>query len=224
MLYLLASGYEGVHGVDVSGWCEDWTRLLNGHLGLKKQRFFVYDGTELPFDDASFDFVFSNQVLEHVPPDVLENYYSEEGRTLASNGMAYHQVPHRLSPYDSHTQTWFIHYLPRSVWLSILRSMGQSMSVPEHALFLRWPWTHRKLAKKHLGSYEDRTMERFIGLSDLRDFDGPAGLRQMLGQMVSVPVIGNVGGAMLKNFIMLDTVSRKPHDLTNDINQPVLQK
>ncbi len=224
LLYLLTSGYEEIHGVDIGGYCESLNRLLNGHLGLKKKRFFVYDGRQLPFEDDSFDFIFSSQVVEHIRSNVLENYYAEEGRTLVSGGMAYHQVPHRLAPYDSHTRTWFIHYLPRNIWLSILRILGQDMTVPEQALFLRWPWVHRELAKRYLGSCEDRTMKRFIGLSDMTDYDGPTRLRRLLGQMLRIPVVRDISGLVLKNFVMLDTVSRKPLSATSGVGQAVLPK
>lgn len=210
LLYLLANGYEGIHGVDIGGWCESWSRLLKGHLGLKGQRFFVYDGHKLPFADNSFDFIFSTQVIEHVRTDVLESFYSEEGRTLAAGGIAYHQVPHRLVPFDSHTRTWFLHYLPRTVWLSVLRLMQQDMTVPEQALFLRWPWTHRRLARRFLGSVHDTTLNRFAGMSDLSAYEGPRSLRKLLGQLLRTPVVGFVGGFVLRNFVMLDTVSRMP--------------
>lgn len=169
LLCLLAIGF---HGVDVGGDCEDWNRFLNNQLGLSGKRFFVYDGTSLPFSSRAFDFVFSQQVLEHVAPAVLENYYSEERRVMKPGGIAYHQVPHRLVPYDSHTQTWLIHYLPRRLWLGVLRRRGHNMLVPETALFLRWPWEHRRLLRRHLGSYEDRTMSRFMGVRDLSDRAG----------------------------------------------------
>jgi SAM-dependent methyltransferase len=208
LLCLLAMGYEGIHGVDIGGDCEDWNRFLNDELGLSGKRFIVYDGKGLPFADTTFDFVFSQQVLEHVEPAALENYYAEERRVMRPGAIAYHQVPHRLVPYDSHTRTWLIHYLPRSLWLGVLRRMGRDMLVPETALFLRWPWVHRRLVRRHLGSCEDRTLSRFISVTDLSDYDGPRGLRRWLARFLDLPVIGTVARRLLPNFVMLDTVSR----------------
>lgn len=207
LLYLLAHGYESIHGVDVGGPCEAFNRLLNGHLGLQEQRFFVYDGRRLPFTDDSLDFAFSTQVLEHVRSDVLESFYAEEGRVLTAGGVAYHQVPHRLVPYDSHTDTWLIHYLPRPLWLAILRRIRPDATMPENALFLRWPWVHRRLAGLHIGPTEDRTMQRFMGLNDLSAYDGPKGLRRGLGHFLAIPCIGWAGRRALTNFVMLDSVS-----------------
>lgn len=210
LLYLLALGYEGIHGVDVGGACEDWNRLTNEHLGLKGQRFFIYDGSTLPFRNDTFDFIFSNQVIEHLEDHVLEAFYSEEGRVLVPGGMAYHQVPHRLVPYDSHTRTWFIHYLPRSIWLRILRAMGRDSETAVKHLFLRWPSTHRRFARLHLGCVEDRTMDRFIGVTDLSYFEGPRALRRSLGVLVAMPGLGPIVQKLFANFVMLDTVSKLP--------------
>jgi SAM-dependent methyltransferase len=208
LLCLLAMGFEGIYGVDIGGDCEEWNRLLNDELGLSGKRIFVYDGKSLPFADGKFDFVFSQQVLEHVGPDALENYYADERRVMKAGAIAYHQVPHRLVPYDSHTRTWLIHYLPRPLWLGILRRMGRNMLVPETALFLRWPWVHRRLVRQHLGACEDRTLSRFMSVSDLSDYDGPRGLRRWLARLLNLPVIGAVARWLLPNFVMLDTLSR----------------
>ena len=208
LLCLLAMGYKGVHGVDIGGDCEDWNVFLNDELGLAGKRFIVYDGKHLPFANHAFDFVFSQQVIEHIRPDALESYYAEERRVMRPGAIAYHQVPHRLVPYDSHTRTWLIHYLPRAVWLGILRRMGRNMLVPETALFLRWPWVHRRMVQKHLGACEDRTLSRFMSVSDFSDYDGPRELRRRLAKLLGMPVIGAIARALLPNFVMLDTVSR----------------
>jgi SAM-dependent methyltransferase len=210
LIYILANGYEGIYGVDVSGPWECLNRLTNGHLGLPGKRFFNYDGKTLPFDDGTFDFIFSTQVIEHVHDDVLESYYAEEARVLAAGGMVYHQVPHRLVPYDSHSRTWFLHYLPRRVWIAALRALGHKAKGYEETMWLRWPWIHRRLARRYLGPLEDRTMERFLGLTDFTHYDGPKGLRSVLARIVRLPVIGTISRAALKNFVMIDTISRAP--------------
>jgi len=210
LLCLLAMGYRGIHGIDIGGDCEDWNRFLSDGLGLSGKRFSVYDGTRLPYPDRTFDFVFSQQVVEHIRPAALDSYYEEERRVMKPGGVVYHQVPHRLVPYDSHTRTWLIHYLPRRLWLAILRRMGRDMLVPETALFLRWPWEHRRLLRRHLGACEDRTMSRFLRVQDLSDYDGPRWLRGYLARSLRLPVLGTLARKLLPNFVMLDTISRIP--------------
>lgn len=57
-------------------------------------------GESLPFDDASFDVVFSNNVLEHTsnPATVL----SEAVRVLRPGGTLYVEVPNYLSYFEGH--------------------------------------------------------------------------------------------------------------------------
>ncbi|WP_290592751.1 class I SAM-dependent methyltransferase [Arenimonas sp. SCN 70-307] len=50
-----------------------------------------YDGKRLPFDDSSFDIVFSSNVLEHVSD--LVGLMSEIRRVLAPSGVAVHVLP-----------------------------------------------------------------------------------------------------------------------------------
>lgn len=50
-----------------------------------------YDGVALPFPDASFDWVFSSNVLEHVPD--LSSFLTEIRRVLRPQGCAIHVLP-----------------------------------------------------------------------------------------------------------------------------------
>ncbi|HWS73293.1 MAG TPA: class I SAM-dependent methyltransferase, partial [Thermoanaerobaculia bacterium] len=62
-----------------------------------------YDGIHIPFPDASFDFLFSSNVLEHVR--ALPELLAETKRVLRPEGVAIHIVP---------SATW-------RLWTSILR-------------------------------------------------------------------------------------------------------
>ncbi len=50
-----------------------------------------YDGRHFPFDDATFDIVFSSNVLEHVPD--LTQMHAETARVLRPGGYALHIMP-----------------------------------------------------------------------------------------------------------------------------------
>jgi SAM-dependent methyltransferase len=50
-----------------------------------------YDGQTIPFEDKSFDVVFSSNVLEHIPH--LRDFQSEIERVLRDDGTAIHIVP-----------------------------------------------------------------------------------------------------------------------------------
>jgi len=62
--------------------------------------FLTYDGIHMPFDDASFDLVFSKQVLEHVRhPDAV---LAEVRRVLRPGGLFVGSCS-QLEPYHSHS-------------------------------------------------------------------------------------------------------------------------
>ena len=48
-----------------------------------------------------FDFIFSQQVVEHVDDDYIEAFLDEEVRVLSESGIVYHQIPHRWTPWES---------------------------------------------------------------------------------------------------------------------------
>jgi SAM-dependent methyltransferase len=50
-----------------------------------------YDGVHLPFEDETFDVLFSSNVLEHVPH--LDGFQAEMMRVLKPNGRAIHVMP-----------------------------------------------------------------------------------------------------------------------------------
>jgi SAM-dependent methyltransferase len=209
LLYLAAKGYTGGFGVDIGGSCERWNPIFADKIGAKEQRFFVYEGGTLPFQDSFFDLIFSQEVLEHVRPSVLAEYYAEENRVMKRDAVALHRVPHRLVPYDSHTRTWLLHYLPRPMWLASLRLLGRDLTTAKEATFLRWPWVHRRCARHHIGPTVDVSMNRFESVTDLRDYEGPKGVRRIAGRSVTMPVLGPLAKTLLSNFIMVDTVSTK---------------
>ena len=204
LCYLAALGYRDIHGVDVGGDMAPLNRIGRETLGYTDERFFVYDGARLPFGDGSMDFVFSEQVIEHVADPVLEAYYREEARVLRPGGVAVHQVPHRLAPYDSHTRTWLIHYLPSPLYRRFARALGRP--VPSH-LHLRWPWVHRRMMRSALGDCRDTTLDRFLAIRDPAYFDGSVGLRRLVVRLMELPLVGRLFRALLRHFLMMETVT-----------------
>ncbi len=69
VLHLLLLGYDA-YGVDVNEMKYAYTMQLINDLGYPsewKNHFMLYDGETICFEDNTFDLVFSDQVLEHVP-------------------------------------------------------------------------------------------------------------------------------------------------------------
>lgn len=206
IFYLAVLGYENLYGVDLKDFSRQ-DRIVEA-IGRRDLKLISYDGKSLPFADQSLDFIFSQQVLEHVHDDQLEMYYREEARVLREGGAALHEVPHRLVPYESHNQVWLLHYLPKGIADRLLPLfMGERK--PLAALYHRWPWHHREKAREIIGSCKDLTIERLRNTTDFEYYDGPAGARRLLNKILGVPVIGRALEPLLGNLVMLETLSVK---------------
>lgn len=206
---LWAWGVVGACGVDIFSAPLMYNRVATEVLGLTEPRFHKYDGRSLPFADSSFDLVFSQQVIEHVADDVYDNYYAEEGRVLKPGGIAYHQVPHRLAPLDTHTNTWFVHYLPRHMRRPFYRWLGHDPDYVEDLLNLRMPGTHRAMAERLIGATRDMTIERLKAGYDAEYYKGTRWMRRLLGICVKSQAGSRLLAPILRNLAIIDTVSVK---------------
>lgn len=79
---LLQPLFGELHGVDVSR--QSIEKAIQNHPKVHYQS---YDGLRLPFDDGSFDLVFSICVMHHVPPDQWQLFVSEMKRVLKKRGL-----------------------------------------------------------------------------------------------------------------------------------------
>ena len=209
ILFLIALGYTSARGVNITPHCLAWNEPLQTLFDDETQRFFQYDGSRLPFDDASVDLVFSQQVLEHVHDGVIDAFYEEEGRIIRPQGVAVHQVPHRLVPFESHSRTWLVHWLPKPVQIPIYRCLRVNMHSIEFDLFLRGPGFHLRQVQNHIGPTENVTHKRLKSLQDLQYYDGPRRLRRLIAGLSVFPLLGSVFSYAFARLMMLETVSVK---------------
>lgn len=83
-------------------------------------------GVELPFDDASFDVVITNHVIEHVGHlAAQEQHLSEVRRVMKPNGIGYLAVPNRWMLTEPHYRLKFLSWWPHSWRTPYLRLMGK---------------------------------------------------------------------------------------------------
>jgi len=83
-------------------------------------RVVTYKGAKFPFEDRSFDFVWSNAVIEHVGgKDRQEIFISEMLRVTRKKLMF--TTPSRRFPFELHTRLPLVHWLPKkaSDWIYI---------------------------------------------------------------------------------------------------------
>jgi ubiquinone/menaquinone biosynthesis C-methylase UbiE len=76
----------------------------------------------LPFDNNTFDFVYSDQVFEHVVK--LDPVIAEIERVLAPGGKSLHIFPSKLKPIESHTYVPFGGVFKNYYWLLLWSSLG----------------------------------------------------------------------------------------------------
>lgn len=84
--------------------------------------FRVVDGIALPFEDARFDAIISNHVVEHVGErDAQYGHLCEIARTLRADGVAYLATPNRWQLIEPHYHLAFLSWLPRALRTPFLR-------------------------------------------------------------------------------------------------------
>ena len=104
-------GYDvGDHGVQEAdffsgtlAWCRDHCPEVPWHDRMKMIR----QDQRWPFQNDFFDFVISNQVLEHV--NNHSHFFHEHHRVLKSNGAGVHLFPLKHYVYEGHLLLPFVH-------------------------------------------------------------------------------------------------------------------
>ncbi len=87
----LAEHFDRVVGVDIARSMIERAREFDTHGG--RVRYVVNTASDLwDFGDASFDFVYSNKVLQHIPPEAQATYVEEFVRVLRPGGVAVFQT------------------------------------------------------------------------------------------------------------------------------------
>jgi SAM-dependent methyltransferase len=91
----LCGYFERVDGIDIAQSMVDRARQLNRHGERCQYHLNVRNDLAL-FEDATFDFVYSVIVLQHMAPEYAEAYIGEFVRVLVPAGIAVFQVPSRF--------------------------------------------------------------------------------------------------------------------------------
>jgi len=98
---------------------EDAYFLEKEYPGFK---FVKTDAKNLPFSDNSFDIVFSSATAEHVGS--RENQKKFVSEILRVGGKIFITTPNRHFPVEVHTGLPFFHFLPRTLYRKILKTIG----------------------------------------------------------------------------------------------------
>ena len=76
-------------------------------------RYVQGNASELPFEDSSFDVVFSNAVIEHVGDAEAQRRFVAEALRVAPR--AFITTPNRWFPVEVHTRLPLVHWLPQTL-------------------------------------------------------------------------------------------------------------
>jgi hypothetical protein len=99
---------------------QDASWMTDVYPGLK---FVRGDGRDLPFDDKTFDLVFSSAVIEHVGSfENQQKFLSECCRV--SKKYVFMTTPNKWHPIEFHTAVPFLHWFPKATHRKILKSFG----------------------------------------------------------------------------------------------------
>ena len=104
---------------------------------------------------------------------------------MKKNGYAFHEVPHLLVPYDSHSRLWFAHWFPKFLQpmiYGVFKSLqNKQFLLHEGAqiakkyngefLMLRTPFFHYQRILKYMGSFNELTLERLVRNTNFDNYD-----------------------------------------------------
>jgi hypothetical protein len=117
--------------LDIGGSHHIWTLvpvtpnvvLLNLGADHDRSDGFTYvlgDARHLPFKDQAFDLIFSNSLIEHLYTFDQQQVFASECRRVAAR--YYVQAPNQYFFVEPHLLTPFIHWLPKSVRVRLIRN------------------------------------------------------------------------------------------------------
>jgi ubiquinone/menaquinone biosynthesis C-methylase UbiE len=148
----LSRHFGEIHGVDVS---DEMIRLARQRLAdIPHAHFHTTDGASLPqFADASFDFIYSYAVFQHIPSRDVVFEYMREIRRLLKPGGVFHGQFNGVAPAGD-ADTWSgvsfssddIHAFTRENDLQLLNLEG------EHTQYLWTTWLKPALTARQFAS------------------------------------------------------------------------
>lgn len=144
VIILLALGYESICGLDVrEEKCFKYNKSLRKILNINRDIFITYDNGKIPLPDDSVNYIYSNQVLEHVAPDLIDEFLFEENRIKNPISIIRLSFPVRNCFFETHTNTDVLHwFLPRKIFNKLFNKQKQVWL--ENNLFLNWSKYYEK--------------------------------------------------------------------------------
>ncbi|WP_404385095.1 methyltransferase domain-containing protein [Caenispirillum salinarum] len=205
-----------VHGIDPEGISIELgtlmaSRLDRGQFG-KVPQYHEAPGERLPFDDETFDFIYSTTVIEHV--DDVNVCLAEMARVLKSGGAIYLDAPNYIFPYEPHVGSMMLPLSPKSLLKTTMRMRGKGREAGfvDHLNWVHPGWMERRFRELGL-VYENRAIAKvrrvLSGEGGAVHYGRAAAALQFLGRL---GLSGLIGGALATSrlYPSLIYVARKP--------------
>ncbi|MEZ7956293.1 MAG: class I SAM-dependent methyltransferase [Rubritalea sp.] len=125
---------ENTRILDVGGYSGYWKNMgIKSHVtivnlhdleedslkGSDQFTFVKADGCDLPFDNNSFDLVYSNSVIEHLFTSEKQQEFASEANRVGKSYWI--QTPAKEFPVEPHVLTPFIHWFPKKIQLRLAK-------------------------------------------------------------------------------------------------------
>jgi len=95
----------------------------------------TYGGKIFPFKDKSFDFVWSNAVLEHVGNNLRQKLFVSEMLRVAKKKIVF-TTPNKNFPIEVHTKLPFVHWLKKESADRIYTKLGKKWATGDYMFLL----------------------------------------------------------------------------------------
>lgn len=90
----------------------------------RKIKVIKYDGRIFPFRNKQFDICWSNATLEHVGGEDAQILFLREIARVSKK--AFITTPNKNFPFEVHTRTPLLHFLPKNIFDAYLKKTGRS--------------------------------------------------------------------------------------------------
>lgn len=145
----------------------DFQELEDLYPGIK---YVKGNGHTLPFASGTFDWVFSNAVIEHVGSFNKQVDFLSEVLRVSKHGV-FIVCPNRLYPLEFHTGLPLLQYLPKKIHLRIYGILGKSFYSSIENLNILFPWEFKNIVTVALSKEKQsfkfkvsRNFEFLVGL------------------------------------------------------------
>ena len=173
----------------------------------------VMDGSVIPFDANSFDFVINNQVMEHV--ENLDAVLAEIHRVLKSGGAVLSLFPTKEVWHEGHCGIPLLHRLSkgraRLYYASALRMLGVGYSKDKYPGVMCWSqhwceyldrWTHYRTRKEIDSAY----LRYFSDIQHIEDY----WIQKRTGRrLVDLSIVASIQRMVVEKLCGIVFVARK---------------